>query len=223
LYNRNADLLKKEGVIWPFVRGDAPQIHEDTINAPALEPDLIIEMIRFAKASPQRELSTFLALSTTYGMRREELTSIGQDDVHYRERTIHVSTMKHGRERTHLIPPPIVPYLQQYDFNHKMTHLHLLNIWYRIEYGVGFAHIARVGYHSIRRTLDTMLLDSLPQSTVMSFMRWKQRTSSNMAYRYSAQKFVGREGTSTQVIGESLETDKKVFAVHPFVKYWEEE
>jgi hypothetical protein len=52
------------------------------------------------------------------------------------------------------------------------------------------------------------------------FLRWKKGTSSDMAFRYSAQRYVGREGTKTKVVGEALETDTKVFAVHPFLPYW---
>ena len=42
-----------------------------------------------------------------------------------------------------------------------------------------------------------------------------------MPYRYSAQKFVGKEGESTKVVGEALEVDSKIFKKHPFVSHWD--
>ena len=142
------------------------------------------------------------------------------EDVNIRDRAIHISTAKHGRERTHTIPEEIVPYLEQYDFDKKRSDSELLTLWYRIEYEIELDHTDQVGWHSIRRTLNTLLLDHLPEVTVMSFMRWKQRTSSHMPYRYSAQRFVGREGMSTRVVGEARDVDSKVFEVHPFLEYW---
>jgi hypothetical protein len=96
----------------------------------------------------------------------------------------------------------------------------MLGVWYRIEHRVKFTHVPQVGWHSVRRTLNTLLRDKLPENTVQSFLRWKQRTSSNMSFRYSAQKFVGREGTTSKVTGDFADVDTKVFAAHPFLGHW---
>lgn len=213
LYNRN-------GMDWPFARGEAPVIREGDVDAPALDPELIREMIKGIREQGTAEEKAFLALSTTYGLRRAEMMNITPEDISYRSRTIHIATLKHGRERSHLIPAEIMPYLQGYDFSQRISEFHLFQLWYQIEHKIDLEHIEHSGFHSIRRTLDTLLLKSLPQVTVRSFLRWKQRTSGDMAYRYSAVQFVGREGKSTEIVGEALTADQDVFKVHPFLPYW---
>ncbi len=213
-------LFGRNDLEWPYGRGESPQIREDRIKAPALDPDIIGEQIQAVKKNGEPDEKAFLAISTTYGTRRIEMVEFTAEDVNIRDRAIHISTAKHGRERTHTIPEEIVPYLEQYDFDKKRSDSELLTLWYRIEYEIELDHTDQVGWHSIRRTLNTLLLDHLPEVTVMSFMRWKQRTSSHMPYRYSAQRFVGREGMSTRVVGEARDVDSKVFEVHPFLEYW---
>lgn len=213
-------MANRNNIEWPFNRGDSPQIREDRIKAPALDPNLIIEMIEAVKEGGDATERAFLSISTTYGTRKEEMIELTDQEVNIKDQVLHIATKKHGRERTHLIPDEILPYLQEYDFSKPITESAVFMLWYRIEHRIGLQHIDQVGWHAIRRTLDTLLLESLPLTTVRMFLRWKKGTSSDMAFRYSAQRFVGREGTKTKVVGEALETDTKVFKVHPFLKYW---
>ena len=213
-------LFSRNDIEWPFNRGESPQIREDRIQAPALDPGIIGEMIQAVKEEGEPDEQAFLAISTMYATRRIEMVGLVMNDVNIKDRTIHITTAKHGRERTHMIPEEIVPYLGAYDFDIVRSDSEIFTLWYRIEYRIRLDHTNQVGWHSVRRTLNTLLLDQLPEATVMSFMRWKQRTSSHMPYRYSAQRFVGREGSTTKVVGEARDVDSKVFAVHPFLKYW---
>ncbi len=213
-------LFKRNSIYWPFARGEGPQIREDSINAPALHPELITEMIEKIKQEGEPDEAAFLALSATYGLRRIEMVGLLQEDVRIKDKTIHIATRHHGRERTHLIPDEIIPYLERYSFDNKLSEFGLFSLWYRIEGKMAMEHVDQVGWHSIRRTLNTLLLDHLPDTVVMSFLRWKQRTSTSMPFRYSAQRFVGREGTTTKVVGRALDVDEKVFEVHPFIKFW---
>jgi len=221
LFKRNEALLRENYFEWPFRRGEAPLIREDKINAPALDPNIIGEMIEAVKKNGEPDEKAFLAISTTYGTRRIEMVQLTQADVKLKGKTIHIATVKHGRERTHLIPGVIVPYLKEYNFDIGISEFSLFTLWYRLEYRIGLEHTDQVGWHSIRRTLDTLLADHLLPNTIRMFMRWKKGTSSDMVFRYSALKFVGREGTTTKVIGEAKDVDTKVFEVHPFLKYWE--
>ena len=213
-------LFSRNNLEWPFNRGESPQIREDRILAPALDPDIIGEMVQAVKENGEPDEKAFLAVSTIYGTRRIEMVELTQDDVDIKSGTIHIATVKNGRERTHIIPEAIMPYLEPYDFSSKRSEFELFTLWYRLEYKIGLEHTDQVGWHSVRRTINTLLLDQLPEVTVMSFMRWKQRTSSHMPYRYSAQRFVGREGVTTKVVGEAKDVDSKVFKVHPFLEYW---
>lgn len=214
-------LFERNQVEWPFNRGEAPQIRENKVDAPAIDPEIIHEMIAAAQTKKgTTEQRFFLSLSSTYGVRRTELQNILPEDLLLDDRVLHIATAKHGRDRNHMIPEQIVPYLAAYDFGPRVSDFYLLGIWYQLERLVGMEHTDRVGFHSIRRTLDTVLLKKLPDSTVSSFMRWKQRTSSSMPFRYSAQQFVGKSGVKTKITGESLESDQEVFRVHPFINDW---
>lgn len=213
-------LFSRNDLEWPYRRGESPSIREDSIQAPALHPNTIIRLIHAVKGSGDPNEAAFLALSTTYGLRRVEMGELSQGDVRIKDKTIHIATAKHGRERTHIIPEQIIPYLEGHDFNKRISDFYIFTLWYRIENRIGLKHTDQVGWHSIRRTLNTLLLRKLPESTVMSFLRWKQRTSSHMPFRYSAIKFISEEGETTEVVGEALDVDNEVFRVHPFIEYW---
>jgi len=215
LYNRN-------NIEWPFAHDEAPQIREDNVQVPALNPITIVRMIEKVKAGDHADEKAFLALSTTYGVRRIEMAELVNKDIRIKDRTIHVATVKHGRERTHMIPDAIIPYLEAYDFDQQISEFSLSLLWYRLEQTIGLDHIERVGWHSIRRTVNTLLARKLSGITVKGFMRHKQHTSSDMTYRYSAVKFVGEPEDTVEVVGGALQTDLEVFAegVHPFIEYW---
>lgn len=220
MFSRNKAILEKAGFEWPYRRGESPGIREDSIQAPALHPNTIGRLVGAVKENGGSDEKVFLALSTTYGLRRVEMVGLTESDVRLKDKTIHIATAKHGRERTHLIPDEIIPCLREYDFSRQMSEFGLFTLWYRIENKIKLSHTDQVGWHSIRRSLNTLLLRRLPESTVMSFLRWKQRTSSHMPFRYSAIKFVGEEGETTEVVGEALDVDNEVFKVHPFLEYW---
>ena len=133
LFNRNS-------IEWPFARGDAPQIHENKVQAPALHPKTIIKMIQAVKEKGGLEEKAFLSLSTTYGLRKVEMKELTQSDVRIKDRTIHIATAKHGRERTHIIPGEIVPYLKEYNFDTRVSDFGLFTLWYQIEYLIGLNH-----------------------------------------------------------------------------------
>lgn len=221
-------MFARSDIDWPYRHGEAPTVRENEVNAPALHPDVISKMIEAVKASGDPDEKAFLAVSSTYGTRKEEMARITAADVNLQDHTIHVSTVKHGRDRLHLLPEELVPIFSQYDFAQGTTGQRLFFLWYRLEHRVGMKHVEGVNWHSIRRTLDTLLLArGVPAADVMSFLRWKQRTSSNMPYRYSAQTFVGFNGKTTNVIGEALRVDQFIFGTdengerrHPFIDYW---
>lgn len=205
---------------WPFNRGEAPMVRENDVNAPALNPVTIRRMIATSRGSDNIEARTCLVLSTLYGLRREEMANLKQEDVRIKDRTIYIGTLKHGRERSHLIPDRVVHYLEEFDFDRARSEFLLLQWWYQLESYISLKHIDKVGWHSIRRTLDTLLLKDFSETDVRSFMRWKQRTSQNMTFRYSATKFVGEEEDVVELSGESLQVDAAIFKKHPFLSEW---
>jgi integrase len=220
-------VFNRNGLDWPYNRGEAPMIRESEINAPALNPITVKRMIEAVKASKNRTAQALLAISTTYGLRRQEMMNLTEDNIDYDSKTLFVATLKHGRERTHLLPDEIAFYTSMYDFDIERSENSMINMWYQIEDMIGLHHLDHVGWHSVRRTLDTVLLHSFPETTVSSFLRWKQATSSNMAFRYSKTKFVGEAEDVTELSSESMGVDQLIFGKdengnykHPFLGSW---
>jgi len=164
----------------------------------------------------------FLALATTYGPRREELCDLEPGDVDLKRNTIFISTIKFGRERYHLIPVEIKPYLEAHDFSQRYNLTQMSRLFWVIVNGSGLEALKpqRLGWHSIRHTVKTLLDKSgLDPFTVHDFMRWKGvEREFAMDMRYHATYFVGLEGP--QVVTEEAESDKEIFEKHPLLQFW---
>ena len=208
---------------WPFRRGEAPQIRQRDEYRPALDPELIRIMVEAAKdgrldASP----ACFLALATTYGPRREELCDLEPSDVDLKRNTIFISTIKFGRERYHLIPVEIKPYLERHDFSKRYNLTQMSRLFWVIVNGSGLEALKpqRLGWHSIRHTVKTLLDKSgLDPFTVHQFMRWKGADRQfAMDVRYHASHFVGLDGA--RVVTQEAESDKEIFEKHPLLEFW---
>jgi len=205
---------------WPFGKGEAPSQAEDKKQHPALDPGLVNEIILAVRQKGSPEEQAFLALSSTYGLRRGELLALTPEEFKIKDRTIYVATLKHGRARSHLIPEVIVPYLEGYDFSRKISRSSLAILWYKIEDKAGLVHYPRVGFHSIRRTLNTCLEQHFGEVQIKTFLRHKG--GSDMTMAYTATKFITREGSTNKLAAVLSDLDKRVFEVHPFLPAWRE-
>ena len=211
------------GIKWPFNRGESPLISQRDEDKPALSIDYIRTMIDAAKDKrlPANE-SAFLSLSTIYGLRREEMVNLKPQDISFRNNTIYVATLKHGRQRYHLIPPEIKPYLQKHDFNTKYSLTIMSQMFWRIVNHCELVDLKqhRLGWHTIRRSLLSGLIDNgLNPFAAGSFMRWKGTTGVlAMPARYYSNVVIGAEGKET-VIGEA-ESDREIFEKHPLLELW---
>ena len=242
--NKYLDKLKKEGksagtinfafrvirtlfnvnkLDWPFRRGEAPLIRQRDEYKPALDPELIKIMVEAARngklaASP----SCFLSLSSIYGLRREEMCDLEPADVDLEANIIFISTIKHGRERYHLVPEEIKPYLERHDFSKRYSLNQMSQMFWVVVNGSGLQALKpkRLGWHCIRHTVKTLLDNSgLSPYAVHDFMRWKAvERGFAMDVRYHASEFIGLEGT--RVVTEEAESDKEVFEKHPLLGFW---
>ncbi|KKK91656.1 hypothetical protein LCGC14_2710730, partial [marine sediment metagenome] len=75
------------GVPWPFRKGEGPTISERDESRLALGEDVITAMIRASARMTERHRA-FLAVSTTYGIRRVEIGEIGDEDFEWESRLI---------------------------------------------------------------------------------------------------------------------------------------
>jgi len=217
-------LFVVNGLEWPFRRGEAPQITQRDEHKPALDPELIKTMIGAAMDGKlDAEEACFLALSTTYGLRREEMVDLKAPDVDLPSRTVFVSTIKHGRQRYHLIPDEIEPYLAGHDFDREYSLVKMSQMFWRIVKGseLGALRSNRLGWHSIRRTLFTELIEAgLNPLAARDFLRWKGTTGElAMPARYYGNVIVGLNG-SKAVTTEAKEDEEIFLGKHPFVPLW---
>jgi integrase len=202
---------------WPFTSDDTP-VPEEEPFAPAFTPEEIRTLIE-AQDKYSKGERFYLAVSTTWGLRREEMLRIRKRD--YNETTIKIKTAKRGRRVEHLIPDEIKPILQAY--HPKLRGINTLSyIFYRILDKAGLPRRKGYGWHSIRRTVETALEwglaeNRLPLSLVADFMGWSKTRKGAM---YGGAPMVGVYSHPEVMADDPLAIDKLVLNVHPFVKMW---
>lgn len=216
-------LFAVNGLSWPYRRGEGPQIKERDEYRPQLAPEVVAAMI---KAGLEGRLLTdetcFLALSTTYGLRREEMANLQPKDVDFKNRSIFVATLKHGRERYHLIPPEILPYLENHDFSVRYGLATLrTRFWNTLRMSTGGRiNVKGLGWHAIRRPVyDGLVKNGVDVLAARKFLRWRSAIGDlAMPARYYGNVVVGLDGEAP-VLNEA-EADAEIFEKHPFLPYW---
>ena len=188
---------------WSFPRLAMPKVREGDVRRPILSNADIYMLIRRGKeVLSDRELA-YLALSTTYGLRREELSSLGRIDG-----KVTVNTVKGGPVTSHVVPGEIKPYLAGYE---RTGVRYMSCIFQRIIKKVGMAlPSGNYGWHAIRRGLATELLyRDVSLINVVRFMRW---SDGNVKGGFGMLAIYGKRNQA--------EVDRSVFKVHPFLTIW---
>jgi len=166
-----------------------------------LDFDTIAYLIQARSLLDERERA-YLALSTTYGLRRFELARLSRENFNHR---LVVATAKRGRVRVHSIPEEIRDIVLGYPF-HPVDPSLLSRIFQRILRDAGLEPKPGYGWHSIRACLVSELsLRGLSDSIITRFMGWKV-----MALRPDV----------SQMIQVYVRVDEKVFQNHPFLHLW---
>jgi len=208
---------------WPYRKGEAPAIGQRDEYRPQLSARIIEMMITAAKTDrllPHEQC--FLALSTIYGLRREELAKLQAEDVNLKHGSIYVNTRKKGRERYHLIPEEIRPYIEAHDFNEHWAVATMTQVFKRIliKSGAGELRKHRLGWHSIRRAILDGLIDSgVSVLGARAFLRWKGGEGGiEMPQRYYGNVVVDLGETGPVL--EEAKGDEEIFEKHPFLPFW---
>lgn len=213
-------LYAVNSIPWPYLRGEAPLIKQRDEYRPQLSLETIEAMITAAKNGKLfSDERCFIALSTTYGLRRAEMVNLRPGDINLKSRALYIATVKFGRERFHLIPPEIMPYIEEHDFNERYG-LATLNVIFNRILLKSKVRLSRVGWHSIRRALyDNGVKNGIDPLGMRAFMRWKSATGDMaMPARYYGNVVVGL-GITTPVLNEA-QGDEKIFEKHPFLPFW---
>ena len=204
---------------WTFTSEDTPFSEEEPF-APALMPDDIEKLIKAQHLYLKTE-RFYLAVSTTWGCRREELARIKKRD--YDESSILIRTAKHGRRVRHLIPDVLKPIFEAYrPKQHTPTALSIM--FHRICKKAGVKREKGYSFHSIRGTLRTLLEwhlaeNRLPLSLVADYQGWSKTTK---GIAYGGAPMLGVYAHLEVLSSDPFAVDRLVYPVHPFLPWWEE-
>ncbi len=194
---------------WPetgFPKLAMRRIRQDEIKRPKFGKEQLISLVTMGRSLLDEVELAYLALASTYGMRRAELAKLALEDISPEE--LKIRTVHEGPWTSQLVPPEIRPYigcLKRPRRPDTLTH-----IFHRIMLKTGF-HVQRgFGWHSIRRTLATeLILSEAPAINVIRFMRWSEASVKGefgMLAIYAAK--------------DQLRIDQQIFLIHPFLPYW---
>ena len=148
-----------------------PRVKVTDIKRSELSYEEIVKMIKVGKRVLDARRLAFLALSTTYGLRREEIVNLNKDGLIGSD-SLRIETLKGGPTTTHRIPCEIKRFLAGFENTDTRYMSRMFNsICYRV--GVRKKRGSGYGWHSIRRRLATELITrGLSSLTVVRYMRW---------------------------------------------------
>ncbi len=196
--------FESEGWLW---EAKLPKIENTQIIKPALPKEDIIKMILTTNTRGTAEEKVYLALSTTYGLRRAEMANLSQKDFDFKENTIFIRTKKGGTPRRHLLPSQILNLLCQHDFSRVPSPSYISTLFHNITRRAGIILEKGRAWHQIRHRLNIELVEAgLSEIMILNFTRHKYRQSM-VSYYYTP---------------ELKDVDEQVFRVHPFLKYYQE-
>ena len=190
---------------WSFPRLAMPKVRDGDVRRPMLSHEEVCQMIRRGKKVLSKRELAYLALSSTYGLRREELSSLGRIDGE-----VTVDTVKGGPVTTHVVPGEIKPYLAGY----KRSGVRYMSfVFRRITKKLDMTlPEENYGWHAIRRGLATELLyRDVSLINIVRFMRW---ADGNVKGGFGMLVIYGKRNQE--------EVDRSVFKVHPFLPIWSE-
>ena len=216
-------LYAVNGLPWEYRMGEAPVIREHDEYRPQLGLDIIEHIIWKAKNDQlYPEQRTFLALSTIYGLRREEMANIRAEDVNLRENSIYIATVKSGRERYHLIPPEIKPVIAAHNFNQVYAPGTVSSKFKRIIAMSGYRELRRVrlGWDTIRRALWTGLIDSGVHMLAAGAFMGRRSGEGDMQVpaRYSGNVVITAK--DAEPVLNTAKGDEEILEKHPFLPFW---
>ena len=194
---------------WPkegFPKVSLPRVKEQDITRTIFTKKQVISLIQMGRQLLEPMELCYLALATTYGLRRQEMCK--PKPPQFEDGKVVIYTVHGASEKTtHLVPPEIAPYLENFQ---PYGPDWLSHVFLRILGRVGIRVGADYGWHSIRRSLATELIRSEASAlNVMRFMRWSEaslRGEFGMLAIYAKK--------------DQARIDKDIFKIHPFLPYW---
>lgn len=206
---------------WPFTSRNVPEVTEEEEERllPALFPEQVRSLIAARDTLNERE-RFYLAVATTWIVRREDLSRIVKRDFDDTTLTIHHS--KKGKTVKHLIPDVLHPVFDAFR-PHEHNADSLTDMFQRICRKAGIERKPRVGWHSIRYALTTALNSTLAKNDLEPILLaeyggWKKKS---MAHIYGGVEMAARYQRPEILYTDQFGVDKVIYSVHPFLRDWE--
>lgn len=203
---------------WPFEADDTPYPEDEAQSHPLL-PEQVEQLIK-ANAKLSKAERFYLAVATTWIVRREELSRIKKRD--YDGETFVIHHAKHGRKVKHLIPDALRQIFA--DYRPKEHNPSALTIMFRrICAKTGFEHQKGMGWHSLRHTLTTMIAIRLPQNSfdpalIADYSGWSRKA---MGGFFGGVSMVGIYRHPEILDTDPYGIDKTIYSIHPFLSLWQ--
>lgn len=211
-------LALANGWPWPFEKDDTPYPEDEAQSHPLL-PEQILQLIK-ARGKYSTAERFYLAVATTWIVRREDLSRIKKRDFDGDFFTIHHS--KHGRNVKHVIPDVLKPIFTDYrPKEHNPSALS--QMFKRICGKAGLDHQPGWGWHGIRHTLTTMITASLPKNNldpalIADYSGWSRKSLGGF---FGGVSMVGVYRHPEILDHDPYGIDKVIYGVHPFLPLWE--
>jgi integrase len=204
-------LAKIQGWAYPVL--SMPKVKADDVYRPLFTLLEMEKLITVGREVLDAGSLAYLALSSIYGLRREEICTVdlgNSGNGHLR-----VDTLKGGNVTAHLIPVEIKGYLDGYKLVTKrsMT-LGFKRIMRKVGMQLASSDSLRGeevgGWHMIRRSLATELVKAeVSVINIVRFMRWSDSLFA---------KELGMLSVYAKKDQDSV--DSEIFKVHPFLRFW---
>lgn len=210
-------LYETNGWDWLFTEDDRPLAPSEAY-VPAFTEDEVATLIRNRDRYTEAE-AFYLASSTTFGMRREELARVTRKDIKLPGFLVH--TAKRGPERWHLIPDELMPVITAYKPKAHWPST-ISAMFQRIMEKSDLGPMKGYGWHSIRRTLDTLLpialaQQGLPLTFVAEFLRWSKKT---IGRSFLGSPMAGHYTHPEILSSDPYALDRLILPIHPLLAYW---
>jgi integrase len=151
----------------------------------------------------------YLLLSTVYGLKRTEIYNITSETIDIDNSNICIKPLKTTDiEKNHIIPTEIMPIMRNFKaglkkMKNKPPILHYTHLFDGMCLGAGVGLRPRLGWESIRRTLECELaMAGVNEAVIKSFMGMKTKE------------------TELLLKGNWKRVDEAVFEKHPFLRAW---
>ena len=204
--------------VWTFTADDTPYPEDEAQSHPLL-PSQVEQLIK-AKSKLSNAERFYLAVATTWIVRREELSRIKKRD--YDGETFVIHHAKHGRKVRHLIPDVLKPIFA--DYRPKEHTPSALSIMFRrICAKAGLEHKKGYGWHSIRHTLTTMIAARLPQNNldpalIADYAGWSRKSLGGF---FGGVSMVGIYRHPEILDTDPYGIDNIIYSIHPFLALWQ--